>query len=233
MSLAPAQLALRFPPRRRCTLEGFESGSNPELLDRLRPSRGSREFGVIWIVGETGAGKSHLLQAACAAMTQAGGSAAYLPADLIAIGPGVFDGLDHLDRIAIDDLPRWLGDKERETAMLGLYQGLLARAASLVVAADISPARAAFSLPDLASRLRAAETLGLTPLDDAARVRLMERLARERGFEIPVDVLDYLLRRGPRKPGDIADLVERLDARSLEQRRRLTVPLVRALLIES
>jgi len=229
VTIAPRQLALRFPPRRLCTLESFEAGANPELIARLAAGDRAR-FSAVWVTGGAGAGKSHLLQAACEATSRAGGTAAYLPADLARDAATLIEGLDAMDRIALDDFPAWLGDASREAALLGLYQGLAARNASLVVGADVSPRAAQFALPDLASRMRAAETLAIAPLDDGARRRLARRIADSRGFTLADDAIAYLLNTGPRGSGELVRVLEALDAASLAAQRRVTIPLIRSVL---
>ncbi len=221
------QLALRFPPRRRCTLAEFEAGANRELLHRLQPPKPAAAFSCIWIVGEPGTGKSHLLQAACTAVNDAGGAAAYLPADVAVAGPEVFDGLDRMDRVAIDDITAWLGTRPLEAALLALYQSLWAAQCSLVVASRDAPPMAEFALADLASRMRAAQTHRIELLDDAARARLLARAAALRGMTLGEDVATYLLRRAHRGTPELLALLDRLDSAALSRKRRLTVALAR------
>lgn len=233
MSRPGDQLALRFPPRRRCTLSEFEPGANTELMYRLAAPATRGCFTCTWITGGEGTGKSHLLQAACAAVNDAGGSAAYLPADLAGAGPKVLEGLANLDRIAVDDMTNWLGSRELEAALLGLYQGLLAGQASLVVASTVSPAAATFALDDLASRMRAAQIHRIGPLDDEDRARLLMRAAAHRGMELTTDVADYVLKHASRSTPSLLALVDRLDSATLSRKRRLTVALAREVLGES
>jgi DnaA family protein len=58
------QLALKISPLPRPTLENFVAGANAELLARLREFRAGKfpEI-VLYLWGEPGSGKSHLLQA--------------------------------------------------------------------------------------------------------------------------------------------------------------------------
>ena len=61
------QLALAISPPPQPTLDNFVPGANAELLARLRELRsGSFRESVLYLWGETGSGKSHLLRA-CAA----------------------------------------------------------------------------------------------------------------------------------------------------------------------
>lgn len=232
MSRPGDQMALRFPPRRRCTLSEFEPGANAELMHRLAAPPTGEVFTCTWITGGEGTGKSHLLQAACAAVNDAGGAAAYLPADLAGAGPKVLEGLAGLNRIAVDDITLWLGNRELEAALLGLYQGLLAGNASLVVASTAAPAAAAFALDDLASRLRAAQTYRIGPLDDDDRARLLMRAAAHRGMELTADVASYVLTHASRSTPSLLALVDRLDSATLARKRKLTVALAREVLGE-
>jgi DnaA family protein len=63
------QLALRISPPPQPTLENFVSGDNAELLARLREFRAGRYAdAVLYLWGDAGCGKSHLLRA-CAGPT--------------------------------------------------------------------------------------------------------------------------------------------------------------------
>jgi DnaA family protein len=58
------QLALRISPPPQPTLDNFVTGANAELVARLRELRaGKFPESVLYIWGESGSGKSHLLQA--------------------------------------------------------------------------------------------------------------------------------------------------------------------------
>jgi DnaA family protein len=65
------QLALAISPPPQPTLDNFVPGANAELLARLRELQaGSFRESVLYLWGETGSGKSHLLRA-CAASNAA------------------------------------------------------------------------------------------------------------------------------------------------------------------
>jgi DnaA family protein len=62
------QLALEISPAPQPTLDNFVPGDNAELLARLRELRAGRfPESVLYVWGEAGAGKSHLMQACAAA----------------------------------------------------------------------------------------------------------------------------------------------------------------------
>jgi len=72
--------------------------------------------------------------------------------------------------------------------------------------------------------------LQLRDLDDGQRRRAVQLRARSRGFEIPDDVAEYLLRRQRRDLPTLMRLVERLDHSTLAAKRRVTIPFVKTLL---
>ena len=225
------QLALRFPTEQRCTLENFEAGPNTELVAELaRSGTNAGAFTALWLVGESGAGKSHLLHGACHAADAAGAAVAYLPPGVMVGGLDALDGLDEFDVIAIDDLERWVGERAWEEALLNLYQALARRGGRLLVASRRLPRDVAFALADFASRLRAAQVFVIGALGDADRARAIERLAAQRGLEIGADVVTFLLRRAPRRMDALIDAFDRLDRGAWAQQRRITVPLAKDVL---
>jgi DnaA-homolog protein len=227
--LRKRQLPLGFPIQQRCTLDSFEAGPNVEVVAALGAAGGGR-FRVLWVVGERGSGKSHLLQGACHAAVARGAGAVYLPSRLRDAGPRVFDGLESFEVVAIDDLQDWLAAVGWEEALLAFYQRLFDRRATLLLAAAVAPFELNIGLADLASRLRSAEVYRLAPLDDADRTRAMQRWAAGRGLSFGADVLPFLLRRLPRGMDALWAAFERLDGASLAQQRRLTIPLVKEIL---
>jgi len=79
------QLPLAVRLRDTARLESFMPGRNREALESI--GTGSRATPkVLWLWGRPGTGKTHLLQGACAAVAERGGSASYL--DLAAAEPG-------------------------------------------------------------------------------------------------------------------------------------------------
>jgi DnaA family protein len=224
------QLALKFAIERHCTLDNFEAGPNAELVAEIARRARADEFAALWLVGEAGAGKSHLLQGACHGADAVGRAAAYLPARMMAGGVAVLDGLDDFGLVALDDADEWIGARQWEEALLHLFQQLLKRGATLLFASTRGPLELEFQLADLASRWRASHVFAIRPLDDEDRAQAIEHLAAQRGLEIAADVMSFLLRRAPRRMDELIAAFERLDRGALAQQRRLTIPLAKDVL---
>ena len=213
------QLILPLATPESRTFDRFLAGSNAELIARLRQPDGG--FDCLWLFGESGVGKTHLLQALCHEEP----SAFYIPAQ--EIGADSVDGYGLSDVVTVDDVHCWLDCREAEVALLALYHRLAARRARLVLTADRSPLDVTFAVADLASMLRAAACYRVAPLGDDDRKRLLINAGRYRALELPEDVVNYLLQRVSREQRELLHLLDRLDRLSLAAHRRITIPFVK------
>ena len=213
------QVPLAFPLRERFTLDRFLVGVNAELLASVcRPVDG---FHCAWVWGRPGSGKSHLLQAVS---HETGG--AFVPATQI---PNV-NGYEVFDRILVDDIHAWIGDRSSEEALLALYNNRLQERRVLVAAARRPPGELDFAFPDLASRLCASECFELLPPSDEAAGAVLQRVAQDRGFELDAKVVSFLLSRADRDLAALLRVLETIDVESLSAQRRVTVPFIKQVL---
>lgn len=216
------QLPLPVRLRDFALFETFEAGPNGAVVALLAAP--AQAGPAAWVWGPPGSGKSHLLQAACAARP----GAAYLPAaDLKPGGAQALAGWEDRGLVCLDDVDQLLGERDWEVALFGLFNALWERGGCLVVSAGSAPAAAGFVLPDLASRLAWGGVFRLEPLADDDRVAALRKRARHRGLDLPEDVARYLLRRLPRDMRALCGWLDRLDTASLAAGRRLTMPFVR------
>jgi DnaA family protein len=206
----------------------FAAGANAGVVEALRRLADGATRAPVWIYGPAGCGKSHLLQAACAAASGRGQASAYLPlAQLRGEGPALLDGFDRLDLVALDDIDAVAGAAGWESALFTLFNGLAEHRGHLAIAALGAPASTAIRLPDLASRLAASEVHRLEPLEESEQPAALRRRAERRGLELPDETLAFLTRRAPRDFATLCRMLDDLDAESLAAQRRLTVPFVR------
>ncbi|WP_420824459.1 DnaA regulatory inactivator Hda [Sulfurivermis fontis] len=221
------QLTLRIGLRDSATFANFLPGDNAAALHLLQ--QGGEPFIYLW--GAGGSGRSHLLQAACHAVTAGGGSPAYLPlAGLADTGVAMLDGLEQMSLVCLDDLQAVAGNAAWEEALFHLYNRVRDAGGRLLAAADASPVTLGIQLADLRSRLAWGPVFQLQPLDDAGKLAALQLRARARGMDLSEEVGTYLLRRCPRDMQALFELLERLDQASLAAQRRLTIPFVRELI---
>lgn len=230
------QLALNLRLRDGSSFENFLPGHNREPLDRLRQALRDLARAPVpptaWLYfwGETGCGKTHLLEAACRAAHAAGITSVYLPLrDKNQLDPVMLEGLEEARLVCVDDAGAITGDAAWERALFALYERLRAAGGLLVVAAPAAPAALGLALPDLATRLAAGLVYQLAPLADADKIAALRLRAKQRGMEMGEDVAQYLLAHHPRDLHSLFALLDRLDAATLAAQRRLTIPFLRGM----
>lgn len=223
------QLPLGIRLRDRATFDSFVVGANAELVATLRALAAGRG-GIVWQWGASGSGRSHLLQAVCAAVPRER-RVAYLPlGSLPATADDFFDGWRGFDVVCIDDLPRALAQRATEQSLFRLYRDVEERGAALVVTADAPPARQPWALADIGSRFGASQVFEVRELDDEQQGEALRGRAAQRGFDLPEETLRYLQRRLPRDMRSMCELLDALDDAALSAQRRLTIPFIREVL---
>jgi DnaA family protein len=212
------ELAPPEPPR----LSNFLPGRNRELLAALGSfvtGAGSEASFFVW--GAPGAGKTHLLRAAVALAADSGLASRYCAeASLIDADVAVPDtGFVAIDRV--DE-----ADSAAAARVFTLYNALK-QSGGRVVAASRTPLAALPLREDLRTRLGWGLVYEALPLADEEKPAALATYARQRGFDLSAEVIDYLLRHGRRDmPSLLATLAE-LDRLSLASKRAVTVPLLK------
>ena len=219
------QLPLRMRLRETARFASFVVGENAQACAVLQGSRPAAPL-VVWLWGRAGTGKSHLLQAACAAAGERDEAAAYVD---LALTPSsaMLEGCDTLALVCLDGLDCVAADPEWNAAIFRLHTLLQDGTGRLVVASSAPPASLPFTLPDLRSRLLAADVHQLVELDEAGQCEALRLRAAGRGLELSEEAALYLVHRLPRDMHSLFAVLDQLDAASLAAQRKLTVPFLR------
>jgi DnaA family protein len=213
----------------RSDFASFRIGDNAELVATLHALALEPSAPGLWLWGEAGSGRSHLLKALCQEADRLHRSAIYLPLSSMSRRADVLENLD-AGLIAIDDIDVWLGDGTLETALIGLYQQQLAANAALVLTCG-SPARAIdFELADLASRFRALPSFRLAPLSDDDLIAILKASAHQRGLLLNDATAEFWMTRSRRSLPVLLAELDQLDRVALAEQRRLTIPLLKDVL---
>jgi DnaA-homolog protein len=215
------QLTLGVRLRANAVFASFSPGLNAELLSALRGSN----HDPIWLWGNRGCGKTHLLQAVCA---ESGATAAYLPLDRsVALPPQALSGFENCRVLCVDDVDAVAGDLEWEQALFRLFNEASELHTRMIFAARAAPRHIDWRLGDWRSRAAACIVYQVRELDEAGRAEALRLQAAQRGLQLPAETLDYLLKRMPRDLRSLFDILDELDEASLVAQRRLTIPFIR------
>jgi DnaA family protein len=225
------QLALGVRLRADAVFESFWPGLNGEIVATLR----APSTAPLWLWGATGTGKTHLLQAVCAAAggtstdsPAAGSPAAYFPLiRSLALPPEALAGFEHSRVLCVDDVDAVAGDLAWEKALFRLFNEAAELHTRLIFAAATPPRQPDWGLEDWGSRAAACTVYQLRELDDEGRLEALRLRAAQRGLQLPQETSEYLLKRMPRDLRSLLDILDQLDEASLVAQRRLTIPFIR------
>jgi DnaA family protein len=229
-STPPArQLVLDLGTPPPATFDSFITGANLEPVERLRGLNQALSGAeapldrTLYLWGEAGSGRSHLLHALCHASGP--GRARYIGAH----SPlAAFEFTPEIAIYALDNVQALSG--AQQIALFNLFNEVRAHARhAIVVAGDAAPMGLAVR-DDLRTRLGWGLVYQIAALDDEGKILALKHAARARGIALADDVPPYLLTHFERDMPSLMALFDALDRFSLEQKRAVTLPLLRAML---
>jgi DnaA family protein len=215
-----SQLILELAPAPAPTFESFVPGRNRALVEALSAlAAGRTSTQVVYLWGEAGSGKSHLLAAAYTAALFARRTA--LLVEYVADLDGAVDGGGLLAIDDVDALP-----ESAQVKVFDLFNRVRSAGGAFAAAGTCTPAR----LPlreDLRTRVLSGLVFQVHSLSDDEKAAALTAHAVERGIGLPEEVVAYLLRRLPRDLGTQFAVLEAVDRYALSRKRPVTLPLVR------
>ena len=192
------QLPLAISPAAEPSFDNYVAGANAEALARVRSlADGKLPEAIVYLWGEPGSGRSHLVRAAARA------------------NPGV---------VTADDVE--LLDAEAQHALFVAINGARDGHGAVLAAGNAPPARLGLR-EDLRTRLAWGLVYQLKPLTDAEKALHLRAEAARRGLRLTDEVVWYILNHLPRDLQTLNSALDRIDRHSLARKRPVTLPLIR------
>ena len=210
------QLPLELPVRPALGREDFLVTDANRLALQSVEQWPSWPGGKLALVGETGAGKTHLAHVWANL------------ADAPIISATQIDAMDPPEHIAIEDIDRLTNAPDRdirEEAIFHLYNAITAKGGTMLLTGTTPPSRWDIALPDLVSRLQTVGIARIEPPDDALFAALLVKLFADRQIQIKPSLVSFLLPRIERSFAAAKTMVERLDREALAQGRKVNIGL--------
>jgi DnaA family protein len=219
------QLLLDLNAQQAPTLATFVVGQNSELLALL--SRVAQRTvcdlneRCIYVWGEAGAGKTHLLRA-LATLSDAHYLSSHAMDDaFIYQAPTSLYLIDDCDRLS----------PAAQIAAFNLFNQVRENGGVLVAAGAKPPAGLSVR-EDLRTRMGWGLIYQVHGLTDDEKLAALEHAAEARGLALSAGVLPYLMTHFRRDMPSLSAILDALDRYSLETKRPITLPLLRSLLQE-
>lgn len=209
------QMLLGISPEWLPLLENFVVGHNSELLSVINHALSKTHAErMMYIWGEAGSGKTHLLQAAVQKAQSLGLSAAYARATVP----------ETAQVVAIDDVASL--DDVAQISLFSLYNQQRENGGMLLVSGASAPAHLKLR-DDLRTRLGWGLVYQVQALSDEEKALALQQHAQARGFALSPEVTQYLLRHGRRDLPALLGVLDALDEHCLRLQRGASVPLLK------
>jgi DnaA family protein len=225
------QLPLRVQLRDDATFENFYSSDAQEFASQIKLSAAGVGEQSIFVSGAAGSGCSHLLQAACHEAESKGLNSVYLPLDeLVNYSPAIFDSLEGLPLIALDNVQSIAGLPEWEEALFHLFNRVRDSGGRMLFAANNTPDQLGIQLPDLLSRLVWGLVYSIDESSTEFKMAALQFRAKIRGMDMTDDVAKFVVKNVNGQMESMFEVLQKLDNASLSAKKKLSRPFVKAVM---
>ncbi len=216
------QLIFDFAARDYPSFDKFLGTSNAELLYMLQQAHG--QFVYVW--GQQGSGKSHLLQAWVAQALQAGKTAVYVDAANTPLNETALEA----EYLAVDQIDRLDGGEQ--AVLFEIFNRFRNSGRGfLLLSADVPPHGLALR-EDLRTRIGYCLVYDVKPLSDQEKIDALMSMAAARQMVVEPEIFHYLLNHWRRDTDSLMQMLDTLDRYAVTVGKRITLPLLRQLLKE-
>jgi len=207
-----SQLALDLPHRAATGRDDFLVSAANEAAVAAVDAWPEWPNPVLVLAGAPGSGKSHLADVWRARSRASLVAASQLSSDAVPV-------LMEAGAVVVEDAP---GANLDEVALFHLINLARETGGSILVTARDFPAQWQIALPDLRSRLNAAQVVALGDPDDALLRGVLVKLFADRQLAVGEPVISYMLTRMERSFDAARLLVAAIDERALAERAEIT-----------
>lgn len=227
------QIPVQFEFQGNQNFESYFSGQNAEIVGHLQAMCNQGPEQQIYLWGEPGTGKTHLLQACCQQAKTLGKEPFYLSFTQANLpSPAILDGLETMDLVCFDDLQQIAEDRHWQQALFNFYNRHRQNNHYLLVAANCPPKYLPFELLDLKTRMSWGLTLKIQSLRDDQLIDVLTHKAHYLGFDIPAAVGRFLLNHYVHDLAALWILLDKIDHATLAEQRKLSIPFLKKILAD-
>ena len=214
------QLIFDFAERGYPGFDKFLGTENAELVYVLQ----HKHDPFIYVWGEEGAGKSHLLRAWVAQALDAGKKAVYIDAAATPLTEAAFEA----EYLAIDQIEK-LGNEEQALLFAVFNRFRNSGKGFLLLSSEHTPQQLVIR-EDLRTRMAYCLVYEVKPLTDQEKIDALASMAAARQVTVDSEIFEYLLKHWRRDMDSLMMMLDTLDNYAVTMGKRITLPLLRQLL---
>jgi DnaA family protein len=219
------QLILPYQKNIKQTFENYYSDSdlNTQISEGIK-NIFSNKNNQIYIWGGKFTGKSHLLYSANNHFSSIEKKCIYLPMkDYRLFDPDIINNFCDYDLICIDDIDCIFGIKDWEYSFFKMINKALDNSKKIIYTSSSSLVLNKINLKDLHSRLSWGLVYRINNPGDHLKEKILNKIIREKEYNISLDVCRYLLNRKDRDLVSLIKIIHKVGYQSLSTKKKISI----------
>lgn len=235
---SPKQLLFNFPARPEFNFSNFVVSQGSRFaFDSARNfcTQNQTLYHSLFLFGQENLGKTHLLLSIGNLVAERGARAIYIKgADFSEkIGDGKSEQQTQLldvDFFLLDDVEEMASSSAAQEKLYHIYNTVIEKGGKVAFTSSFSPEKIEHAESYLTSRFKWGLLAEIKPIDDDTTSKIIQKLAKDISLTLPENIVNYLLSRIPRDFISIQGAVSTINQESYIQKKKVTLPLVKAAL---
>ena len=216
------QLGLPISLNSKMLLDNFIG--NSELLNYINSLSYNNEASEIYVYGEEGLGKTHLLQGSVLRALNDGENAIYIDCN-DSFPEHILDSVDEFKLISIDNI-NFINNTNQDLFFDFYNRARQSKNITIVVSGNCLPSNLNI-MKDMKTRLSLAVVFKLDILDDESTMVVLNNQMSERNLTIDSKVYKYLFKNYSRDLKVLLSVINDLDKLSLQSKQAISIPFVK------
>ena len=134
------------------------------------------------------------------------------------------------DSLVIDDIDLLITNSTNEEVIFSLINEFILMKKSMIITSTEKLNNINFTIPDLASRLKWDQILEIPELNDSDKIRVLQKNAYERGWDLTPKVCDYIMNHYKRDLYFLCNCIKFIDETSLSLKKKITIPFIKKII---
>ncbi|MEK9629637.1 MAG: DnaA/Hda family protein [Nitrospinota bacterium] len=234
------QLLLNFPARPEFNFSNFviSQGSRfayDSAMNFCNPNQ--TLYNSLFLFGQENLGKTHLLLSIGNLVAEKGARVIYIEGAEFSKKTETKNSekdpqtqLMDVDYFLLDDVEEIAPSTAAQEKLYHIYNTVIEKGGKVAFTSCVSPEKIENAESYLTSRFKWGLLAEIKPIDDDTTSKIIQKLAKDIGLTLPENIVNFLLSRIPRDFISIQEAISTLNHESYIQKKKVTLPLVKAAL---
>jgi DnaA-homolog protein len=207
------------------SFDNFVLDKNSVAIELLKDFTIANRTNIIFIRGNHSSGKTHL----CLAVHNLTNKSIFI-LNRNNIASIDFQDILKYDSLIIDDIDFLIANNIHEENIFALINEFILMKKSMIVTSTEKLNNINFTIPDLASRLKWDQILEIPELNDSDKIKVLQKNAHERGWDLTPKVCDYIMNHYKRDLYFLCNCIKFIDETSLSLKKKITIPFIKKII---